>query len=168
MLLVVLAWAGPVPGGVAIGDVPGSGGNWQEGRGVINAPVDEVHAWFLDFDHWPQRFPDITSAQTLARPARDQARVRFHSNIIGRELTLNMRWNERNIAYTGWGKGVNVQGKILLTPVGPRRTQVVMQSTADVHGLSGAFATPGMKRKRAFKKLRSDFAALQRLSGTRM
>jgi hypothetical protein len=166
LLLVVLAWAAPA--GIVTRDVAGSGGNWQEGRAVIPAPLDEVRGWLTDYERWPQQFPDVTSAEVLARPGPDRATIHFHSKIAGRDLTLNMRWNDRQINYRGTGKNVNVQGKIYMTPLDRNHTEVVMQSTADVHGLVGALASPGMKRSKAFKKLRSDLAALDHMAGTRM
>ena len=77
-----------------------------------------------------------------------------------------MRWTPREITYTGGGKNVDVQGKIEMRPIDAKRTEVVMQSTANVHGLSGAFASKGLKRDRAFKKLRADLGALEKLSRT--
>jgi Polyketide cyclase / dehydrase and lipid transport len=167
LLLVVLAWAVPM-GTIETRDVAGSEGNWQEGRAVIPAPLDDVRGWLLDLEHWPQIFPDVTSAKVLARPAPDRATIRFRSRVAGRELTIAMRWNARGISYRGAGKNVDVQGKIYLTPLDARHTQVVMQSTADVHGLVGALASPGMKRSKAFKKLRADLGALEKLAGARM
>jgi len=127
-----------------------------------------VRGWLVDFDHWPQRFPDVTSAKVLARAGGDRAKLRFRSKTIGRELTIDLRWTAREITYRGAGKNVDVQGKIAMRPVGDGRTEVVMQSTADVHGLTGAFASKGMKRERAFKKLRADLGALERLSHARL
>src|SRR5262249_28719753 len=142
-------------------DVAGSDGSWQEGRAVVAAPIGEVRSWLLDLDNWPKHFPDVPYSKVLARPGPDNATVRFRSKVAGRELTINMRWNAREITYRGFGKNVNVQGKIFLRPLDATHTEVLMQSTADVHGLVGALASPGVKRSKAFKKLRSDLAALQ-------
>ncbi|HEY2746422.1 MAG TPA: SRPBCC family protein [Polyangia bacterium] len=150
---------------IEVGDVAGSDGNWQQGRAVIDAPLDEVRGWLVDFEHWPTHFPDVTSAKVLAH-GRDTAKLRFASRVIGRELTIDLHWTAREISYRGAGKNVDVQGKITLAPEGDRRTSVVMQSTANVHGLAGAFATKGLKRDRAFKKLRADLGALEHLSQT--
>ena len=159
------AWGATGAAGIETRDVAGSNGNWQEGSATIAAPLAEVRGWLTDFEHWPQRFPDVTAAKVLARSG-DSATLRFRSKTIGRELTIKLRWTEREINYVGAGKNVNVQGKIALTPKGDGATQVIMQSTADVHGLSGAFATQGLKRDRAFKKLRADLGALERMAGT--
>ena len=157
------AWAAGA--GIETRDVAGSDGNWQEGKAVIDAPLDEVRGWLTDFEHWPQHFPDVTSAKVLARSG-DTAKLRFRSRVIGRELTIDLRWTPREITYRGAGKNVDVQGKIEMRPVDAKRTEVVMQSTANVHGLSGAFASKGLKRDRAFKKLRADLGALEKMSQT--
>lgn len=173
--VLVTIGLGASAGGVPVGgqgietrDVEGSDGSWQEGHAVIDAPVDEVHAWLTDYEHWPQRFPDVQWAKVLSRSGRDRAMVRFRSKIIGRELTLNLRWTARAIVYRGIGKNVDVQGKVLLSPVGRGRTDVVMQSTADVHGIVGVLASKKTRRERAYKKLRADLGSLQRMSQTRM
>ena len=171
MTLGLAAPAGADPAGgqnIETRDVAGSGGSWQEGHGVIDAPVREVQGWLTDYEHWPQNFPDVKWAKVLSRPGPDRAVVRFRSSIIGRDLTLNLHWNARAIVYRGVGKNVEVQGKVLLTPLPRGRTDVVLQSTADVHGIVGALASKATRRARAFKKLRSDLASLQRMSQTRM
>lgn len=163
------AWAGPGGGqGIETRDVAGTNGTWHEGHAVIDAPIDEVRGWLTDFERWPQNFPDVKWAKVLSRQGSDGAVMKFHSDIIGRDLTLNLRWNARSIVYRGVGKNVDVQGKVLLTRVGRGRTDVVLQSTADVHGIVGALASKATRRARAYKKLRSDLASLQRLSQTRM
>src|SRR6185312_5411849 len=163
------AWAGPAGRqGIETRDVPGTDGDWQEGHAVIDAPIDEVRRWHTDFERWPQSFPDVQWAKVLSRSGNDRAVMKFRSSIIGRDLTLNMHWNARAIVYRGVGKNVDVQGKVLLTPLGRGRTDVVLQSTADVHGIVGALASKATRRARAYKKLRADLGALQNLSRTRM
>lgn len=66
--------------------------------------------------------------------------------------------------YDGKGKGVTTQGKIYFESLGPSRTKVVMQTTGELHGATGAFAPEGTKRKRAIKKLSADLDATVRLS----
>src|SRR5689334_14660684 len=85
-------------------DLPGSDGNWQEGRAVVDAPIDVVRGWLVDFEHWPQLFPDVQYAKVLSRPAGSQAVVRFRSRIVGRELTIGFGWGAREIRYRGGGK----------------------------------------------------------------
>ncbi len=164
-MLVLAVPAFAAGGKIEVGDVAGSDGNWQQGRAVVDAPLDQVRGWFTDFANWPANFPDVTSAKVLAS-GPDTARLRFRSRIIGRELTIDVHWTAREITYHGTGKNVAVQGKIEMRPIDAKRTEVVLQTTADVHGLAGAFASKGYKRQHAFKKLRSDLAAIEHLSQT--
>lgn len=165
--VVTLLGGGALAGEIRTGDVAGSDGNWQEGRAVIDAPLAEVRAWLVDFDRWPQYFSDIQSAKTLSRSG-NSAVVRFRSRIIGRDMTMRVRWGKNAIVSRGRGKNVDAQGKIRLRAIDDGHTEVVMQSTADVHGLAGAFASKGLKRDRAFKKLRADLGSLEKLAATRM
>jgi hypothetical protein len=150
-------------GGIRLGDVPNTHGTWQEGSAVIAAPLPEVRRWLTDFDTWPGRFPDVQSASTLRRDG-DVTTGRFRSRIIGRDMTIHLRQGSGGMTYTGEGKNVTTQGKVFLRALDPGHTQVIMQSTAQVHGLAGAFASPGTKRKRALRKIDSDLTALQSLA----
>ena len=74
VLTLALGTPGSAAGaaGIETHDLAGSDGNWQEGRAVIDAPLDEVRGWLVDFEHWPQHFPDVTSAKVLARAGGDR------------------------------------------------------------------------------------------------
>jgi hypothetical protein len=149
---------------VVVGDLPGSGGNWQFGEVTVAAPVGEVQRWFADAAYWPARFPDDKWARDLGRTPDGRRVAQFYSRTIGRPLTVRLRERPGLIVYDGSGKGITTQGKIILQSAGPRQTRVIMQSTGEVHGLAGAFATTGVKRKRTLKKMRSDLEAVIRLS----
>src|SRR5262245_58723347 len=101
---------------IQTGDVPGSDGQWQQATAVVDAPLDEVRGWLTDYDHWPELFKDIKSAQVLARPGPSGATVRFYSKIVGREMTMNVVWTKRYIVYRGTGANVDAQGRIALVP----------------------------------------------------
>ena len=101
----------------------------------------------------------------LGTSADGRTIVRFRSRIIGRTMTIRIRQSHAGSEYDGEGKDVTTQGKIRLDPVDARQTRVTMQTTSEVHGLAGAFASEGMKRDRARKKLRSDLEALRGLAG---
>jgi hypothetical protein len=165
-LVLSLAGAARAGGDIRTGDVPGSDGNWQEARTVIDAPLADVRRWLIDYDHWPQHFSDIQWAKVVWRRG-DSAVIRFRSRIIGRDMTMGVRWSSDAIDYRGRGKNVYAQGKIRLRAVDAAHTEVLMQSTAAVHGLARAFATKGLKRQRALKKMRADLASLDRLAGAR-
>jgi hypothetical protein len=149
---------------VTIGDLPGSGGRWQVGEVVVAAPAAEVQAWLSDAPAWPARFPDVTWARALGTTADGRRIIRFQSRAIGRPLTVRIREQPGLISYDGEGKNVTTRGKSYIEPLGARRTRVVLQTTAEVHGALGAFVSADMKRARARRKLTADLDALVELS----
>jgi carbon monoxide dehydrogenase subunit G len=161
--VALVAVAAPATGPVQLGDVPGTNGQWQQGSSVIAAPLDEVRGWLTDFNAWPKLFPDVQSASVLQHDGNAYT-VRFRSNIVGRDMTLRLAVAPRVVVYTGSGKNVTSQGKVTLKPIDRNHTEVLMQSSAEVHGFAGAFASKGMKRKRAFKKISSDLTTLHSLA----
>lgn len=150
--------------GIKLGDVPGSDGNWQYGETVVDAPAPVVQRWFTEAALWSRRFPDTQWAQPLGTDAQGRQVVRFRSRVIGRPLTLHLTERPGLVAYTGEGKGVTTQGKIFISALGPQRTRVIMQSTSEVHGAAGIFASKKMRHDRALKKFRADLSAVQQLS----
>jgi hypothetical protein len=148
-------------------DVPGSDGRWQEGSTVVPAPRAEVLHWLTDYGDWPTRFPDIQYSQVLGVDSYGRQVVRFRSRIVGRPITLRSAATREGVVFEGAGANVHTQGKIWVTELGPEQTQVIMQSTAEVHGLAGAFASQGFKRDRAFRKIRADLSALLNLAHAR-
>ncbi len=153
----------PAPGEVALRDVPNTGRKWQEGRAVIDAPLPMVRNWLFDAAHWPGRFHDAASVEVLSRSA-DEIRVRMRSRLAGRDLLLDIRLTPTAIESTGEGRNVDVAGRIFLTPAGPGRTDVIMQTSAHVRGLAGVFAPERTIRDRSRRKLLSDLSDLERLA----
>jgi hypothetical protein len=151
---------------IQLGDVSGSAGRWQEAKSVIPAPLAEVRLWMTDFANWPKRFDDVTSARVLDQED-GVTTLRFHSRIIGRDLTIRLRLAANTVTYDGFGKNVTTQGKIFMRPVDARHTEVVLQGSSDVHGALGAFATQGLKRQRALAKMQSDLRALQAMASAK-
>jgi uncharacterized membrane protein len=169
VMAFVLALAGGATAGAApiqVGDLAGSRGSWQEAKSVIDAPVADVQEWMGDVAQWPQRFSDVTSVHILGKQG-NATTLRFHSKIIGRDLTITTRAAGDLISYDGFGKDVTTQGKIFMRPIDARHTEVILQSTSEVHGALGAFASKGMKRKRAFAKMTSDLKSLEAMAGGR-
>jgi hypothetical protein len=82
-------------------------------------------------------------------------------------MTIHMRQGNTEMTYTGEGKNVTTQGKVFLKALDPGHTEVILQSTAQVHGMAGAFAGQNSKRKRALRKIDSDLNALQSLASRR-
>jgi hypothetical protein len=155
------AAAGSAP--VHLGDVPGTGGQWQQGSTVVAAPLPEVRRWLTDYDAWPALFPDVEWATVLARDG-DLWTVRFRSRIVGRDLTIRVRISPTLLVYVGTGKDVTTEGKVYLKALDRQHTSVLMQSSATVHGLAGAFVGTGTKRKRALRKIGADLSALHALA----
>jgi hypothetical protein len=152
------------PGAVSVGDLPGTDRRWQMGQVTVPVPAPVVQRWFSEADHWAARFPDDKWARDLGRTPDGRHVAEFHSNAIGRTLTVRMREQQGLITYDGSGKGITTQGKIFIEPAGPGQTKVIMQTTGELRGFAGAFAPESVKRKRAIKKLTADLNALVRLS----
>ena len=158
-----LAGAQPL-NAVSLGDLPGTDGEWQTGQVIVAAPTAEVQHWFTDAPRWEQRFPDDQKVRVLGRAADGRQVVEFHSKALGRTLTVHLREQPGLITYDGSGKGINTQGKIMIEALGPTRTRIVMQTTGELHGAIGVFASKGMKRKKALAKLSADLNAAVRLA----
>jgi carbon monoxide dehydrogenase subunit G len=149
---------------VTIGDLPGTNGSWQTGEVVVAAPAAEVQQWLSDAPDWPARFPDVEWAHALGTTEDGRRIVQFRSRAIGRPITIRVREQPGLIAYDGEGKDVTTRGKNYIERLGERRTRVVLQTTAEVHGAAGAFASEKMKRERARRKLSADLDALVELA----
>ncbi len=158
--LLLLAPAALAQSAIELGDVPGSGGNWQYGRVVVDAPAAVVQRWFSEAERWAQVFPDTQWVQPIANDGRGHRIVRFRSKVIGRTLTLRLTERPGLITYDGEGGDVVMQGKILVDALGPFRARVTLQSTSQVHGAAGIFASKKMRRDRALKKFRADLSAI--------
>ena len=142
-------------------DVPGSDGTWQQGEALVDAPPPVVQGWLTDYRHWPARFPDVASSEVLGVDARGRNIVRFYSRIAERTITVREAVQPGLLVFDGWaGSTIFTQGRIYLLDAGGGRTRVVMQSTSQVHGFIGVFATRKLKRKRAFEVIASHLDAL--------
>jgi hypothetical protein len=160
----LLAGADP-PNQVQVGDLPGTNGRWQQGVVTVSAPPDLVQRWLTEAAQWPARFPDDAWARDLGQAPDGRRQVQFHSNVLGKTVTVRMDEKPGLIVYDGSGKGVWTQGKIFVEPAG-RGTRVIMQTTGDLKGLGGALVPDSLKRKRVRKKLASDLNAVIQLSNT--
>lgn len=168
LLVPVLAVADfnmPAPGHVEVRDVPGTSGNWQEARTVVDAPPERVRGWFADFEIWPHRFRDIEETRVLSRQG-DHTRVWVRSHIM-KELVLDVRVGPQQIVYSAVQDHVDAESRIYLVATGDGRTDVVMQSRARLTGLLGAMVPRGMIRDRSRQKLVSDLSDLNRLARAR-
>jgi hypothetical protein len=150
-----------------LGDVPGSGGEWQQGEALVAAPPSQVRAWLTDYAAWPRRFPDVEWSEPLGVDARGRNVVRFRSRIAERVITVHEAVTPGLLVFEGWAPSIYTQGRIFLLDGGAGRTRVVMQSTSAVHGFLALFATRGLKRRRAFEVIGSHLGALVALGQRR-
>lgn len=152
--------AGPADPRIAVGDVSGSGGEWQEGAAVVGATPVQVQAWLTDYAKWPARFPDIVWSEVRGDDERGRHIVRFRSRIADETLTVHEAVAPGLLVFEGWAPNVYTQGRIHLLDAGPGRTHVIMQSMTHVYGFWRIFATRKLKRDRAQRIIRSHLAAL--------
>jgi hypothetical protein len=150
------------PGDIVIGELPETHGQWIYGEAIVAAPAAVVQRWLDDIPAWPQRYRDVEWAQSLGTNQAGEHIVRFRSSIIGRTLTLRMLEQPGRITYEGEGKNVTTRGRIFVDAIDAWRTRVTLQTTSEVHGLAGVFATQSLKRQRAEQKIRSDLTSLVR------
>jgi hypothetical protein len=149
---------------IKVGDLPGTDGRWQYGEVTVAAPAEVVQRWFAEPAEWQRRFPDNQWAHDLGRTPDGKQIAEFRSKVLDRTLRVEMTEQPGLITYKGAGKGIKTQGKIFIQQVGPMRTKVTMQSTGELHGLTGLVAPESVKRDRAIKKLTADLMATARLA----
>jgi hypothetical protein len=145
---------------IELTDIPGTDREWQQASAVVNAPAKLVSHWLTAYEQWRQLYPDIEWVQRLGVDAEGRDVVRFRSRYAGRTITMHQSVTPKLLVYEGWGPNVHTQGRVYVIDMGRERTRVIMQTTAEVHGLAGVFATKGLKRNRAFQALRGHLAAL--------
>jgi hypothetical protein len=141
-------------------DIPGTDREWQQGTAIVDAPAPLVRHWLTAYEEWRQLYPDIEWVQRLGRDQQGRDVVRFRSRYAGRTITMHQSVSPKLLVYEGWGPNVHSQGRVYIIDLGHERTRVIMQTSAEVHGLAGVFATKGLKRNRAFQALRGHLAAL--------
>jgi hypothetical protein len=165
-LLVLVLAGGPAlaitasSGGLYVGDMPNTDQEWQEGWVVINAPPEKVRHWLTAYEEWRQIFPDIEWVQRMASDKQRRDVVRFRSKYAGRVITMHQSITPQLLVFEGWGPNVHTQGRTYVIDLGGGKTKVIMQTTAEVHGFIGVFATKGLKRSAALKAIRGHLSAL--------
>jgi hypothetical protein len=149
---------------VKAGDLPGTHGRWQYGEVTVAAPPRVVYQWYADAAQWSQRFPDDEWSKALGRTPDGRQVAEFKSKTLGRTLRVEMTLQPNLITYRGSGKGISTQGKIFIEAAGPNQTKVIMQTTGELHGVTGVLAPESVKRDRAIKKLTADLLATAHLA----
>jgi hypothetical protein len=155
----------PAPGEISVRDLPGcSDRSWQEARAIIDAPAERVHRWLTDFENWPLLYPDVQAVEVIGRSG-DETILRVHYRSYGnRVFTIHARITADGIYSSSHDHDIVASNRIFVTPVGAGRTDVIMQSSARVTGLLGAFVGRSMVRERQREKLVSDLRSLARLA----
>jgi hypothetical protein len=151
------------PDGIDLHDLPGSGGEWQEGDTLIDAPRERVQFWLTDYAHWSERFPDIEWQEVQADDTNGRHVIRFRSKIADCVLTVHEAVEPGLLVFYGTAKNLYTQGRIYLVPVG-EKTRVMMQSTSEVHGFWRIFASQKYRRKSAYEVTTSHLNALHTLA----
>ncbi len=164
LVCVRAATAKPPAPGYGLADLANSHGDWQQGSAVVDASRDQVRQWLTDYRDWPRHFPDIEWSEVLPDDSAGRHVVRFRSKIADRMIVVHEAIEPGLLVFEGFSPNIHTQGRIHLIPLGDGSTRVVMQSTTEVHGFIGIFATRGLKRDRAFKVTRAHLDALVNLS----
>ena len=86
---------------------------------------------------------------------------------MARELVLDAHTDANGIYYEAKDDNVHATGRIFITPTGDGRTDVIMQTSANISGILGAIAPSSMVRERERAKLVSDLRDLNRLARQR-
>jgi hypothetical protein len=160
LALVAVPAAALQPSPIELSDLPGTDREWQQASAIVNAPAPQVVHWLTAYEEWRRLFPDIEWVQRLGTDPDGRDVVRFRSRYAGRTITMHQSVSPQLLIYEGWGPHVHTQGRVYVIALGPKRTRVIMQTSAEVHGLAGVFATKGLKRNRAFQALHGHLAAL--------
>lgn len=163
-VLLIRAAAASAEPSIELRDLPDTGGSWQEGAAVIPASPERIRGWLTDYILWPSRFPDIEWSQVLGDDEKGRHIVRFRSRIADAVLTVHEAVSPNLLVFEGTAPFANTQGRIHLIDLGDGRTRVLMQSTAEVHGLARLFATQKLKRQRAYQVSTSHLNALWALA----
>ena len=133
--------------------------------GVVDAPAEAVRRWLTEYEFWPARFRDVKATRVLARQG-GVARVWVKSGIM-HELVLDIREVPDGLAYTANQGDVHAAAHIRVVPTADGRTDVTIQTTANLSGFLGKLVPGGMLRSREREKLISDLSDLHRLAAGR-
>ena len=166
-LLVALAAPAFATPAIDLHDLAGSNERWIEGVAIVDAPPPLVLEWLSDYARWTSRFPDMEWVQPLSDDGRGRSVVRFHSRLADRTFTLHQTVTRELILFDGWAPNVHLQGRIWVLEADAGRTRVVLQSTNEVHGFIGLFATRSYLRRAAFAATAAHLGALLALAASR-
>jgi uncharacterized membrane protein len=132
---------------------------------VVDAPPAQVYEVTTDYRRWPALFSDIRSVKVQGG-TRDRARVRFHSHVLDRDVTVqfdNLPGRALRFVAISGAPGGRARGEYVLTPIdGGRRTQVTARLYLKIVGPARLVvsAHDALVMRRA--KLRADLTDTQR------
>ncbi len=164
LVFVFVAFFAPA---IELHDLANTDGTWQEGVAVVPAPPAKVQEWLTDYGRWHGRFPDMAWVQYLGDDERGRHVVRFRSYLANRTFVIHEAVQPGLLVFDGWAPNVHTQGRIWILDAGDGRSRVIMQSTNEVHGFIGLFATRGYRRRAAYAATQSHLGALLRLAAAR-
>lgn len=149
-------------------DLHDTGGEWQEGVTLVDAPPERVQHWLTEYARWSERFPDIEWQEVLPDDGDGRHVVRFRSKIADCVLTVHEKVEPGLLVFYGTAKNLHTQGRIYLLPAaGGTKTRVLMQSTSTVSGFWRVFASQRYRRKSAYEVTSSHLNALRALAAGR-
>jgi hypothetical protein len=152
---------------IELHDLADTDGMWQEGVATVPAPPEKVQEWLTDYTRWQGRFPDMAWAQYLGDDDHGRHIVKFRSYLANRTFVIHEEVKPGLLIFYGWAPNVFTQGRIWILDAGDGRSRVIMQSTNQVHGFIGLFATRNYRRRAAYAATSSHLGALLRLAATR-
>jgi len=142
-----------------------TGSHDTEATITVDAPPAQVYALVTGYDLWPVTLSDVRSVK-VERGDRDHARVRFHSQVLDHDVTVELdNIPDREIQFVGveGPPGGRARGTYVLEPVdGGRRTHIVATLHLELVGMPRLFVSEGKIRSLRQAKLRADLRDLSR------
>lgn len=132
---------------------------------IVDAPPQQVYEVTTNYRMWPALFSDIRSVKVQGG-TRERARVRFHSHVLDRDVTVqfdNLPGRALRFVAISGAPGGRARGEYVLTPIdGGRRTQVTARLYLKIVGPARLVvsAHDALVMRRA--KLRADLTDTQR------
>jgi hypothetical protein len=126
---------------------------------TVDAPPAEVYALVTSYASWPAVLTDVSQVK-VESGGREKARVTFHSQAIGYDVTLefdNVPGEVIRFRGIKGPPGGRANGEYVLQPIdGGKRTRVVAKLYLDVVGAPGWFVSGSRVRTMRRNKLQRD------------
>jgi uncharacterized membrane protein len=136
-----------------------TGHHATEATVVVDATPSQVYALVTDYDRWPRLLSDVRNVK-VEREGRENARVRFHSDVFKNDVTVQFANQPDHLIQFEGVKGPpggRARGSFLLEPLdGGRKTRVTASLYLDVVGLPSLFVGESKLRPMREAKLRAD------------